>query len=222
MPDARPLRLLLLAVCALIVGCHAISGSAPWGNEPIESSHAAAQPPCDSCHAEVAARHASGPHGRKGIACGQCHRGSGHPVFDEPVNDGTCGACHLPEYQQVALSAHARSAIVVPAAVSTGTLREDGFRVRVADRVFFATRDGQLRQDGRLCAGCHYDHHELSASAARSATFCVTCHAHREDHYPDVVADGNRCLVCHMEQGVTVTGQTVTSHAFSGYGEKRQ
>src|SRR5262249_44132982 len=58
MPDAGPFgAFILLTVCALVTGCHAISGSAPWGNEPIESSQAAGQPSCDSCHAEVAARH---------------------------------------------------------------------------------------------------------------------------------------------------------------------
>ena len=222
MPDAGSLRaFLLLTVCTLAAGCQATLEPAPWGNEPSKSWQAAGPTSCDSCHAQVAARHATGPHGRRGIACGQCHRGSGHPFFDEPLNDGTCGACHLPEYQQVAVSAHARSAVVVPAAVSAGTLRDDGFRVRSADRMFFATRSEQLRQDGRLCVGCHYNHHDLSASAARSATFCDSCHADRDGHYPSIVAS-NRCLVCHMEQGVTIVGQPVTSHAFPGHGEKGQ
>jgi hypothetical protein len=210
---------LLLAVCALVAGCHALFGSAPWGNEPSESSREAGPASCGACHATVAARHASGPHGRKGIACGQCHRGRGHPAFDEPLNDGTCGACHPPEYQQVAASAHAGRAVVVPAAVSAGRLRGDLFRVRVTDKTFFATRDEQRKQDGRLCVGCHYDQHDLSASAARSATFCQSCHADRDNHHPYVMVDGNRCLVCHMAQGKTVAGQTVTSHVFARYGK---
>jgi hypothetical protein len=107
----------------------------------------------------------------------------------------------------------------VPAEVSASTLRADGFRVELSERVFFTTRDERSGRSGRLCAGCHYDGHRLSASSARSGHFCESCHADRDGHYPDVVADDNRCLVCHMQEGVTVVGQTVTSHAFPGFEE---
>jgi hypothetical protein len=166
----------------------------------------------------VAARHLHGPHGHVGIACGQCHRGAGHPDFDEPLADATCGGCHLPEYQQVSRSAHARDAVQVPATVAAGTLREDGFRVRSDGRTFFATRDRGSAPAGLLCAGCHFDRHDVSASWSRSAAFCVACHEDRADHYPEVAADDNRCLACHMQRGVTVTGQRVTSHAFASHG----
>jgi len=216
-----PLRwaLPLVVVCGLAAGCHALFGRSPWGDEPTGDAREAGGPSCDVCHAEVAKRHLDGPHGGEGIACGQCHRGGGHPAFDEPLDDGTCGGCHLPEYQQVAPSAHARNAIVVPVEISERTLRADGFRIELSERVFFTTRDQRSRRGGRLCAGCHYDGHRLSSSSARSAHLRESCHTDRGGHYSDVVADDNRCLVCHMREGVTVVGQAVTSHAFPGLAE---
>jgi hypothetical protein len=207
----------LSAVLGCGAGCHALFGRSPWGDEPIEVSQESAEEPCASCHVEVAERHLHGPHGRTGIACGQCHRGAGHPDFEEPLADGTCGGCHLAEYQQVSRSAHARDATELPAAVTSSTLREDAFRIRSADGTVFATRDRRSPQAGLLCAGCHFDGHRVSASRSRSVGFCEACHAYRDDHYAQVAADGNRCLACHMQRGATVTGQRVTSHAFASH-----
>jgi hypothetical protein len=170
---------------------------------------------CETCHVDVAETHVAAPHGSKGIACRQCHRGGGHPEFDQALNDGTCGGCHLAEYHQSAQSAHARDAFEIAPGGDDALLRDNDFRVLRDGRAVFVTQHRSAPQQGLLCAGCHYDAHRVSADAARAAGFCEVCHGERAAHYDDAVADGNRCIGCHMGKGTTMTGQPVTSHAFS-------
>ncbi len=199
--------LCILGASWLVVGCFALRGADPWG----EASPGApiAEADCATCHSDIEARHAAGPHGAKNIACGQCHRGGGHPDFEVAVNDATCGSCHLAEYQQNALSAHAETAVLVGAEISPQALRAQGFRA--GER--FVRRSGEA-EDGRLCAACHYDQHALSLGSVRGAGFCESCHSGLVDHF-ELEAEGNRCIGCHVEQDTTLVGQTVTSHSFA-------
>lgn len=210
------LRTALVALLAAgLGGCIRLREAPPWGEPSAGAAVAAAD--CATCHADVSAVYAAGPHAAVHIACGQCHRGAGHPAFDVPLDDATCAGCHLPEYQQTLLSAHERTAVEVPGEVSEEALRGDEFRVKADGQWRFSTRDAGLPERGRLCVGCHFAGHQLSLAPVRAAGFCQDCHKDRIDHY---VAEGggkdNRCLPCHVVKDVTVAGQVVSSHAFGG------
>jgi hypothetical protein len=211
-PAHGRLAALAPALGALLLGCNVLVGGSPWGPDRLGAE--VDDEACETCHDDVAARLAATPHARVGIACGQCHRGTGHPEFDEPVEDGTCGACHLPEYQQVARSAHARRAVEVPDGTSRRDLRERGFVARTPRGTVFTTRDPAAPRSGRLCAACHFADHALSATNARAGGFCTTCHVGRDEHVPTIVAGDARCFDCHMRRGTTIVGQPVSSHDF--------
>jgi hypothetical protein len=198
-----------LSASVLLLGCHLLAAGSPWGERPIERS--AGDDDCADCHDDVATVHLDGPHGAANIACGQCHRGDGHPHFAAPLDDGTCGGCHLPEYQQVAASAHALRGI---RATDSPQGLSSRFDVAVAGKRYFATAADASRDSRQLCVSCHFDGHRLSAAAARAPGFCETCHANLGNHPREAAAPPVDCLDCHMRRGVTNGGQPVTSHAF--------
>ena len=176
---------------------------------------------CESCHAAGAGTaYAQSMHHTLGIRCGQCHRGPGHPDFQQPVRDGTCGGCHPAQYEQTLASTHFATRLLRTLdadRAARAELREQGFIAETASGRRFVADETSGAPGGRLCAACHYDEHRLGLGAARRETFCVQCHTHREGHYGGdgaAPAATNRCVQCHVRAGETVTGQTVDTHRF--------
>jgi len=195
---------------AFLSGCQLLATGSPWGAAASETSAATDQYDCADCHEDIATLHRDGPHGAANIACGQCHRGNGHPEFSEPLDDRTCGGCHLPEYQQVDSSAHARRGT---RAKRQGEGGPSGFLVTIDGARYFAVAADASGRN--LCAACHFDEHRLSASATREPGFCAGCHADLGNHPRGATTRAADCIDCHMQRGTTVSGQTVTSHTFA-------
>jgi hypothetical protein len=201
---------LVASLC--VFGCRALRGEKdPWGAGAVLSS-TEEMPACDTCHVDVAQRHAASVHGGVGLACRQCHRGAQHETF-EAVTDGTCGGCHLPEYQQTRRSAHFETAVALSPEDMRAS-RAGGFRVGNDGGWHFVAGAGGGPEASRLCVGCHQADHSFDLRTVRRADGCTFCHADRGDHYVFGVTSDNRCLGCHVKKGTTVIGQTVTSHAF--------
>jgi len=158
-----------------------------------------------------------------GIRCGQCHTGENHPDFTQPVRDGTCGACHQPQFQQTLESKHFATRVQYPLdgdRSARAALRREGFTVAVAGGRRFAGDSSSGELGGRLCATCHCDEHRLGLSAVQRASFCVGCHTDRQEHFPGPAGDGaaeptNRCVSCHVRVGESVTGQVIDTHRFA-------
>ncbi len=181
---------------------------------------------CVGCHAGPIAQHyAQSRHTLKGIRCGQCHTLAGHPDFSHPVRDATCGGCHQAAYQQTLASRHFAGRLQRPLdneRAERASLRRDGFTspTDTARRFVGDSSSGEL--GGRLCAACHYDDHRLGLGAVQRASFCIGCHADREQHFPsDPAGDANRCVTCHVRVGATVAGQMVNTHRFAVPGTER-
>jgi hypothetical protein len=173
---------------------------------------------CDSCHtAGTGQPYGAGLHTAKGLRCGQCHAGSNHPDFTQPVRDATCGGCHQAEFQQTLASKHFATRVVH--ALDTdrparAALRRDRFVAVTAGTRRFAGDAASGALGGRLCAACQYDEHRLGLAAVQRAGFCTGCHENTGDHFPGA-STGNRCLSCHVRVGETVAGQVVNTHRFA-------
>jgi hypothetical protein len=173
---------------------------------------------CQTCHAAPVARaYARSVHAAKGVLCGQCHSPGGHPDFTLPVQDGKCGGCHQPEYQQTLASKHFGSR--QPRALNADrtarvTLRREGFIAPTPEGRRFVGDASAGALGGRLCVACHYDEHRLGLTTVQAADFCSGCHAGRQDHYP-IPTPGlaNRCVQCHVRAG-EAGGQILNTHRF--------
>lgn len=213
--------LLAILVVLASAGCFLI-GSAP---RPDPNAPIAGPAPyvenCQLCHASPVAEHyAQSLHSAKGIRCGQCHTPGGHPNFGQPIQDGKCGGCHQPQYQESLTSKHfatrdQRALNDDPAA--RRTLRQDGFTAPAASGGRRFVGDGAVGgEGGRLCVACHYDEHRLDLAVVRQANFCTGCHGGRTDHFAEPTPGGeNRCVECHVRVGKTVSGQIVNTHRFA-------
>jgi hypothetical protein len=175
---------------------------------------------CQNCHAKpVGAHYAESLHTTKGIRCGQCHTPGDHPNFTQPVQDGKCGGCHQPQYQETLASRHfatrdLRALDHDPAARKA--LRLEGFTATTAGGRRFVGDSSSGELGGRLCAACHYDEHRLGLGVVQRADFCTGCHAERGDHFPSPTpGPANRCMECHVRVGKTVSGQVVNAHGFA-------
>ena len=176
---------------------------------------------CESCHAS----HAGGPyaqslHASLGIRCGQCHTTGSHPNHAEPVPDARCGGCHLAQLQQTLTSKHFATRVQRADDADRAArilLRRGGFTEPAATgRRRFVGDVAAGARGGRLCAACHYDEHRLGLRGVQRETFCVGCHADRDEHFPIPSTDPpNRCVTCHVRDGETATGQIVNSHRFA-------
>jgi len=214
--------LLTSVVVLTSAGCFLVGSSSPRPDPkaPV-SGPAPYMEDCQLCHASPVAEHyAQSLHAAKGIRCGQCHTPGGHPNFAQPIEDGKCGGCHQPQYQESLTSKHfatreQRALNEDPAARKL--LRQDGFTAPAppGGRRFVGDKAaGAL--GGRLCVACHYDEHRLDLAPVRQANFCTSCHGVRQDHFADGNAGpGNRCLGCHVLVGKTVSGQIVNTHRFA-------
>ena len=225
-------RVSLIALIALALGgCFLVS----WlpggrGQAPPDTGPALYVEGCQTCHpAVVNTQYAASLHAAKGIRCGQCHTGPGHPNFSVPVRDATCGGCHQAQYQQTLASIHfptreQRALDGDPAARQA--LRRDGFTAPAPSggrRFVGDSASGEL--GGRLCAACHYDEHRLGLAVVRQEKFCYSCHGDteaRERHFPmQVPGLANRCLLCHVRTGTTEHGQIVNTHRYPREGTAR-
>ena len=180
---------------------------------------------CQACHgARIAASYAQSLHAAKGIRCGQCHTPGGHPDFAQPIRDGKCGGCHLPQYQQTLESKHSASRdlrALDDDRAARANLRGEGFTVATPGGRRFVGDASSGILGGRLCVACHYDEHRLGLATVRRADFCTGCHTGRADHYPVSTPDvTNRCVQCHVRTGKTVSGQVVDTHRFAKPGDK--
>jgi hypothetical protein len=173
---------------------------------------------CLACHAApVGAQYVQSLHASMGIRCGQCHTPGGHPDFTQPIRDGKCGGCHLPEYQQTVTSRHFARRQQRPLdhdRLARVELRRDAFTATTADGPVFVGDSSSGELGGRLCAACHYDEHRLGRGAVQRANFCTGCHTDRDAHFP-IPIPGNRCVQCHVRAGQTVEGQDVSTHRFT-------
>src|SRR5215831_14452573 len=101
--------LLAAAVVLASAGCFLVpSAPRPDPNAPI-AGPAPYVEDCQSCHdasSPALAHYAQSLHAAKGIRCGQCHTPGNHPAFAEPIQDGKCGGCHQPQYQETLTSKH--------------------------------------------------------------------------------------------------------------------
>ena len=167
----------------------------------------------------MAAHYAMSLHTTKGIRCGQCHTPGGHPDFTQPIRDGKCGGCHLPQYQETLTSRHFATRTLLALdddRAARKTLRHERFTVPVAGGRRFVGDSSSGELGGRLCAACHYDEHRLDIAVVQRADFCTSCHADRDAHYPNPTPGPvNRCVECHVRVGQTVTGQVVNTHRFT-------
>jgi hypothetical protein len=206
----------------LLTGCFLVTSSLDRPDPRSVSGPAVYREGCETCHAApVGAAFATSVHAARGIRCGQCHTGGGHPNFVEPVTDAKCGGCHQPEYQQTLASRH--FATRTPRALDAdrparAALRREGFVAGTAAGRHFVGDAAAGALGGRLCAACHYDEHRLGLAPVQRADFCARCHAGRDAHYPIPTPAGgpsNRCLVCHLRAGETVNGQVVNTHRFT-------
>jgi len=181
-----------------------VSGPAPYVEQ------------CRACHASAAAgRYAESRHAAVGIQCGQCHTPGGHPDFTQPIRDGKCGGCHLPQLEQTLASTHFMTRERRPldgVRAARAALRREGFKA--GGRFVGDAGPGEL--GGRLCVACHYDEHRLGLGAVRRPEFCAGCHAGLQEHYPIDAPDApNRCTVCHVRVGTTERGQVIGTHRFT-------
>ena len=214
--------LLVLVIALESAGCFLMSRTPPRPH-PTESVSGPALyvEGCQDCHATpVGAHYAQSLHAAMGIRCGQCHAPDGHPNFLRPIEDGKCGGCHQPQYQQTLASKHfatreLRALDGDPAARQA--LRADGFTAPTATGRRFVGDSSSRELGGRLCAACHYDEHRLGLRPVDRADFCTGCHAGREQHFPAAATPGlaNRCMECHVRVGQTVKGQVVNIHLFA-------
>jgi hypothetical protein len=227
----RALMVWMLLAAPLVVasgGCFLVpSAPRPDPKAPIAGPLPYAEG-CETCHAPVLAQYAQSLHAAKGIRCGQCHTPGDHPNFAQPIQDGKCGGCHQPQYQEALSSKHfatreQRNLNADPAARTT--LRQEGFTAPAASggrRFVGDAAAGEL--GGRLCVACHYDEHRLGLATVRQPTFCTSCHGGREDHFADPTASAsttNRCMECHVRVGKTLGGQIVNTHRFARPGAER-
>jgi len=206
-------------------GCFLVS-RAPDRPDPVESvsGPAVSVERCAACHA-AAEQYAKSLHTAKGIRCGQCHTPGGHPNFTQPVEDGKCGGCHQPAYQQTLASQHFAGrqlrSLDGDRAARAMLRREDFVTTTAVGRRFVGdSTSGDL--GGRLCAACHYDEHRLGLAAVQRADFCVGCHTDLERHFP-IPTPGltNRCTRCHVRAGTTDSGQPLNTHRFARPGAER-
>jgi hypothetical protein len=175
---------------------------------------------CATCHAgPIVAHYAGSRHEARGIRCGQCHTGGGHPEFSEPVRDSKCGGCHQAQYQQTLASKHFARRVQLPLdgdRAARAALRREGFTAATATGRAFVGDSSSGPMGGRLCAACHYDEHRLGRGPVQQPTFCATCHADRAEHFAGPANGGqNRCFGCHVRVGTTVAGQVVNTHRFA-------
>jgi hypothetical protein len=217
---AVTLRGLLLVVPIVLGGCFLM----PWSPERpasgVISGPVVDAEGCQTCHAAGAGqRYAESLHAAMGIHCGQCHVPGNHPDFTEPVRDGKCGGCHLPQFEQTLASKHFATRIRHPLdgdRTARVALRREGFTVAASGGRRFTGDDAAGALGGRLCAACHFDEHRLGLRAVQRADFCVGCHGGREDHFPGPSGESaNRCTSCHVRVGESVTGQIVDTHRFA-------
>ena len=209
---------LAVAPVLAIAGCFLIRGTPR--PEPTVSGPVPYVENCGDCHAEpIGAHYAESRHSAMGIRCGQCHTPGGHPDFSQPIDDGKCGGCHQPQYQETLASKHfigRLQRVLDSDRAARVTLRHDGFTAPAGKARRFVGDASSGDLGGRLCAACHYDEHRLGLAAVERASFCVGCHEHREQHFPGPVADAqNRCVTCHVRVGETVVGQVVNTHRFA-------
>jgi hypothetical protein len=175
---------------------------------------------CQAGHASPVAEHyAQSLHSAKGIRCGQCHTPGDHPNFTQPIQDGKCGGCHQPQYQETLRSKHfatrePRALNDDPAARKI--LRQDGFTAPAAGGRRFVGDASAGELGGRLCVACHYDEHRLDLAVVQRAEFCTGCHGGRDAHFAMPTPGlANRCVQCHVRVGQTVSGQVVNTHRFA-------
>jgi hydroxylamine dehydrogenase len=133
---------------------------------------------CVDCHAKVTpqavAQWSHSQHGSKGIACLSCHavKEGGfmhHEVrITTVVTPKTCGACHRPEAEEMARSAHGRG---IP-----------GMEIRLLagkpdPATWPAPLVGRINPDESAgsCIACH-GRHRFELSDARSPEVCAACH----------------------------------------------
>jgi len=215
------LRVAAVLLPAVFLGGCFLASWLPRGDEgPPVAGPAPYVEECRACHASpVAERYAESVHAAKGIQCGQCHAPDGHPDFTQPVRDGKCGGCHLPQLEQTLSSKHFATRERRPLdadRAARAALRGGGFTAATpAGRRFVGDANaGAL--GGRLCVACHYDEHRLGLRAVRRGEFCAGCHTGREEHYPIESPDvPNRCTVCHVRVGATERGQVMDTHRFT-------
>ena len=175
---------------------------------------------CTTCHATpVVANYTASRHAARGVRCGQCHTGDGHPAFLEPVRDSKCGGCHQAQYEQTLASKHFARRVERPLdgdVTARASLRREGFTAPTATGRAFVGDASSGPMGGRLCAACHYDEHRLGLRPVQQASFCVGCHGDRAEHFAGTGEDGqNRCFTCHVRVGTTVASQVVNTHRFA-------
>ena len=210
----------VVCVGLAMAGCFVMSRSPQRSDASAVSGPVPYVENCVACHAgPIAAHYAESRHSVAGIRCGQCHTPGGHPNFSQPVEDGKCGGCHQPEYQQTLASKHFAGRLqrsLDSDRAERANLRRDGFTAAAAEGRRFVGDSSSADLGGRLCAACHYDDHRLDLGAVHRANFCVGCHGDREQHFPDVAQDTqNRCLTCHVRVGETIASQVVNTHRFA-------
>lgn len=219
------LAVAVVSLALAIGGCFLIPQS-PRPNPTAVSGPVPYVETCVACHARpIDAHYLESRHASAGIRCGQCHIPDGHPDFSQPVDDGKCGGCHQPEYEQTLASRHFATRLqraLDHDRAARASLRHDGFTAP-ADMARRFVGDGSSGDlGGRLCAACHYDEHRLGLAAVDRASFCVGCHTHREQHFADAASDTqNRCVTCHVRVGETVVHQVVNTHRFAVPGTGR-
>src|SRR5262245_9678223 len=111
---------------------------------------------CQDCHATpVGAHYAQSLHTPMGIRCGQCHTPGGHPDFKQPIQDGKCGGCHQPQYQETLASKHFATRelrALNDDRAARQALRLDGFTAPTAGGRRFVGDSSWGALGGRLCA----------------------------------------------------------------------
>ena len=213
------------SVWAVLAGAIVIAASGcllmPFPERPDPTSVSGPIPYVENCHAchaaAVGTNYAESRHATIGVRCGQCHTPGGHPDFSRPVRDATCGACHMPEYQQTVASRHFARRDVRPLdgdQEARVRLRRDGFLTATTHGRAFVGDSSSGELGGRLCAACHYDEHRLGIAFVQRPDFCTGCHPNLDQHYA-IASPGNRCVRCHVRVGETVDRQRINSHRFA-------
>jgi len=212
--------LLVTPIGLASAGCFLASSSPP---RPESAGPVSGPAPyvegCETCHAPVGAHYAQSLHTAKGIRCGQCHTPGDHPDFTQPIQDGKCGGCHQPQYQETLTSKHFATRDLRALdhdRAARQALRLEGFTAATAGGRRFVGDSSSGDLGGRLCAACHYDEHRLGLRVVQRGDFCTGCHAGREAHFPiSTPGPANRCMECHVRVGQTPSGQVVNTHRFA-------